>query len=312
MEQQCIDVCRAKGGDIACLNLYAGLLDPEYVERWGWICKCLNGNNKAVSPSSITSWQCWVNEIGESTCATVRLHNYAWPGFNGNWYRWPGLEKNGAPVYCGIIVDAEGRWKFWYMWLDSGFGAWGWAIGLDYNKRSWWGWKWGKHVLEDSVSKRLGDESGTWWYRTTDGNWHHDGDAYMTCPGGFTDADAAELPSPGTGADGAVPPETDGVGMDSVPPFTDDASSGATSSNDVVPMVLGAAMGAVAIAALVTVVVVMRKKKIAATESVTEMKAVHVPDESVATKTNTEMEKESEKEVVTEPEPNVVDAVAAE
>jgi len=82
----------------------------------------------------------------------------------------------------------------------------------------------------------------------------------------------------------------------------------ATSFNDFVPMLLGAAAGAMVIAAVVTVVVMMRKKN-AANEMGIEMKAVHVPDDSVATKTNTEMEEEketeAEMEVVTGPEPDV-------
>merc|ERR1712038_469705 len=67
----------------------------------------------------------------------------------------------------------------------------------------------------------------------------------------------------------------------------------ATSFDDFIPMVIGAAAGAVA------VVVVMRERKTASKKVEIEMKAVHVPDHSVATKRNTEME------VVTGPEPDV-------
>jgi len=75
-------------------------------------------------------------------------------------------------------------------------------------------------------------------------------------------------------------------------------SDGAASFDDFIPMVFGAAAAVVVIAGIVAVVVATRKRKTAATESVIEMKAVHVPDESVTTRTTTEME------VVTEPEPN--------
>jgi len=83
----------------------------------------------------------------------------------------------------------------------------------------------------------------------------------------------------------------------------------ATSFDDFIPMVIGAAAGAVAIVGIVAVVVVMRERKTASKKTEIEMKAVHVPDHSVATKTNTEMEEEketeAEMEVVTGPEPDV-------
>lgn len=73
-----------------------------------------------------------------------------------------------------------------------------------------------------------------------------------------------------------------------------ESGEGSKSFNDTIPMILGATVGAVAVAAIVTVVVVMRTKKAAATESVIEMKAVHVPDDSVATMANTEIEEEED------------------
>lgn len=91
----------------------------------------------------------------------------------------------------------------------------------------------------------------------------------------------------------------------------DDSGSdeGAKSFNDFIPMILGAAAGVVVIAGIVAVVVAMRKNKNAAKDTVIEMNAVHVPDESVERKTNRNTL--TGMEVVTEPEPEV-GAVAAE
>jgi hypothetical protein len=102
----------------------------------------------------------------------------------------------------------------------------------------------------------------------------------------------------------------DDLAMESAP----ESVGGATTFSDHIPIILGAATGAMVIAGLVAVGVAMRKKS-ATKEAEIEMKAVHVPDESVATKTNTEMEEENQaetgKEVVAGPEPDVV-AVTAE
>jgi len=102
----------------------------------------------------------------------------------------------------------------------------------------------------------------------------------------------------------------DDLAMESAP----ESVGGATTFSDHIPIILGAATGAMVIAGLVAVGVAMRKKS-ATKETEIEMKAVHVPDESVATKTNTEMEEENQaetgKEVVAGPEPDVV-AVTAE
>jgi len=86
------------------------------------------------------------------------------------------------------------------------------------------------------------------------------------------------------------------------------SGEGAASFDDFVPMILGAAAGVVAIAAIVALAVTMRKRKrkTASTEPVVEMKAVHVPDDSVAT--HTAKRTETEMEVVTGTEP-VVGAV---
>jgi len=81
------------------------------------------------------------------------------------------------------------------------------------------------------------------------------------------------------------------------------------SFSDFFPMVLGAAAGVLAISAVVAAAVAMRKRKTAATKSKVEMKAVHIPDDSVAP--NTVKETETEMDVVAEPKQNV-GAVATE
>jgi len=201
----------------------------------------LNVNiGKSVSLCTEDVHQCTITIWTSDGKCDVVINDYAYTGFNGQWAL-TGEYENGAPVYS----SGTG----WYLWLDSAFNLPGWAIGQEMGSlTTFWGWKWGDNLFDDN-----------WWYRDWSGNWHRDSDASVTCPSHISSAKAA---SSVAAEDGAVPTETDGVGMDSFPPVPDDTTSGVVvftfSESDVRALMAVAAIGMILVA--VFMVVFLKRK----------------------------------------------------
>lgn len=205
-----------------------------------------HSGGESVSLCEEDKYQCTITLWTTEGACDVLMNDYAYDGFNGEWALTEEYE-NGAPVYSYSYSGMN-----WYLWLDSAYGYPGWAIGPETGSlNTFWGWKWGNNLFDDQ-----------WWYRDWANQWHRDYDASVTCPAHISSAKAA---SSGAAEDGAVPTQTDGVGMDSLPPIPDDidTSSGVVvftfSESDVRALMAAAAIGAVILVAVFIVVFLKRR-----------------------------------------------------
>jgi len=176
--------------------------------------------------------------------------------FDGRWTVVPGVTKNGAPVYQKP-----------YFWLTRYLWKWDehkWGIGTDYNRNTFYMYREQGPNLFDPCE---GSTCYRWKYNKN-GKWKTtDGSEKISC---FSiDASASMAGSEFT---------EEGEMEEAPPPDESEAGPG-----DFMPMLAGAAVGALLVAVIVAVVVTVRKKKAAKSTELEMTEAVHVPDVSVMT-----------------------------
>merc|ERR1719245_1464642 len=84
------------------------------------------------------------NAQSVSECTEVTMSGFYWSEVNGPWDLVDGVVIDDQPVfqrYC--YGDTTYLWSETYLsWTIGGYDS-AWVTGFDYNKNSFWEWKWG-------------------------------------------------------------------------------------------------------------------------------------------------------------------------
>jgi len=214
------------------------------------------------------SAQQFTNEQGE-VCNPV-MSGFNWAGFDGEWDLFYAPE-DGMPIF-NISYNGDGTQ--YYLWLEEDH-SWpgqydsAWVIGLDWYENLYWGWKWGDDLFDYNPNGWHGwqywdDQSELWLTHTEE--------PVVSCS--VSTEVAALITFPGDGMDG---PGIDGAsaGTDTVPHLPNDAANVSTNYFSVI---VGAAFGAVVVAAAAIAVLVMRSKRTAKPTASTQVGAHHVAE----------------------------------
>jgi len=209
------------------------------------------------------------------SCRTVYMYKYdRYGGFQGPWTQ-TSNKKNGAYIY----TKDKGIYGFWYMWLELSAWGPGWAIGGDPDHSDnypgtigWYGWKWGEGLFN----------RGAFWYmEKNNGGWYPDSDAFMSCQN-LCDSDYTCFDAAISSND--VPSNvTNGAGMVSYPPLPEGWNADTVSGDDnILEIVAGAAVGAMAVVVIVIAVLMIRKRKRKRGNGPTSAasSSVHIPEAS--------------------------------